>query len=125
MFSFVAKDGVSRQLLKSVPRKFIAWLDNIGFPTYGNDSFGDIVWSLDLEKSWVKVKSSDITISWTGSASSPNWVAGSDPRFESIIDNMDFFVSVEKSIYDELEKLQQQRESISSQPEPEVDRRTE
>lgn len=114
MLNFVPKDAVSKQLLKSIPRKFVAWLENMGHDQIDEGEFGDLVWRVDLDKSWITILSREITVSWSGSPESPSWIAGSDPAFENIVDNMDFFVSIEKSIYDELEKLQEQHDRLNA-----------
>lgn len=118
MLNFVPKDSVSKQLLKSIPRKFVAWLENIGHDVIEEEEFGDLVWRLDLDKSWITILSREITVSWSGSPESPAWIAGSDPAFENIPDNMEFFVSVEKSIYDELEKMQEQYDHLNAKEFP-------
>ncbi len=106
MLHFAPKDNLSKQLLKTIPKKVVAWLDNLGISTHGDSQFGDLRWSFDIERSHIKLISPDISISWTGPADSPNWIAGSDQRFENLTENMDFFVHVEQSIYDVLEQLQ-------------------
>lgn len=122
MLNFTPRDSLSKELLKSIPKKHYMWLANIGYPLYGNGECDGLTWSYDTDISWIKIHSSGIVISWTGAPDNPKWIAGSDSRFENIIDNIAFFVSVEKSIYDELEKLQILRDQLNSTPEPEVDR---
>jgi hypothetical protein len=114
MLNFVPKDSISKQLLKSIPRKFVTWMENIDHDQINKGKFGDLEWRVDTDKSWVTVLSRDITVRWSGSHNNPSWIAGSDPAFENIVDNLDFFVSVEKSIYDELEKLQEHYISLNA-----------
>lgn len=113
---FSPKDDLSAQLLKSIPRKVAAWLDNLDEDLSVPGDFGQLRWNFGTENGTIIYGEGEdsIQIWWTGAVVDPSEVVGSDKRFENIVDNLDFFVEVEKLIYGELEKLQEKLDEIET-----------
>jgi hypothetical protein len=69
-----------------------------------------ISWYVSPKNGWVTFTLPDagdeiFKIEWTGHYLKPRTIQGSDKRFEHLADNLEFLVSVERAIYNKLEKL--------------------
>lgn len=106
---FKPKDDLSKKLLISIPKKLAALFDRMNLKQDHDYVCESVSWHVSKKMGWVKFTvtgfDEDFMIEWTGNYLNPKTISGSDQRFEYLTDNLDFFVSVERAIYDALEKL--------------------
>lgn len=106
---FYPKDDFSNEMLRTIPVKIAAWLKNCDIEaTRGR--CGDLYWNFEPLRGTIllgpspSVTSNDghIQIFWEMTDEKPVF-SGSDPRFQDLRENLDFFVAFETSVYKELE----------------------
>ena len=101
---FIPQDHLSETLLKSIPRKIFHWLSRleIQFDTPGN--FKKLSWDIIPDAGSLEFifQDSKITISWFGESD----IRGSDKRFCNLSQHLDWFMLLEKEIYDTLEEYE-------------------
>jgi len=106
-------DTVSEELLKSIPKKVHFWLQGLLAEMTEPGGYGMLRWNFTDEVSTIAYGESDDSVFqlwWEGDSHNPIGLCGNDKRFESIIDNMDFFTLLEENIYSELESLEEERD---------------
>jgi hypothetical protein len=107
---FKPKDDLSKQLMRSIPKKMAALFDRMNLKQNVDYSSEFISWFVSPKNGWVTFNLPDsgdelFKIEWTGNYLKPRNIQGSDKRFEHLADNLEFLVAVERSIYNNLEKL--------------------
>lgn len=118
-FAFEPKNDLSAELLRSIPRKVNAWLENLKQPIMGPGEIGPLKWNFTSEGGSIIYDDVDgmesfAQIMWVGPLDKIEHVYGSDERFEDLTQDLAFFTALEKNIYDELEKLQRQLTRLPS-----------
>lgn len=107
---FKPKDDLSKQLMRSIPKKMAALFDRMNLKQNTDYSSEFISWFVSPKYGWVTFTLPDagdeiFKIEWTGHYLKPRNIQGTDKRFEHLTDNLEFLVSVERAIYSKLEKL--------------------
>lgn len=105
---FSPKTELSRSLLSSIPKKIFLCLENLQQDQSRPFTYGPFVWINAGDHGLLSHVSVDeiIQIAWTGEVSNIETVCASDERFETIEQHLEWFTSVEKRIYDELERFE-------------------
>jgi len=103
--SFSPRDDFSKALLKSIPTKVTAWLRNLGLLKTQKGCAGDLSWRIrnNNGKSFIQINGT--RIEWIGPIGDIDFVYTNQGWADDISKNMDHFVALEKSIYDEIQKL--------------------
>ena len=105
-------DKFSIELLKSVPKKVFAWLENLGEDLSRAGQHGLLKWNFDTDAGTIiyfdEEQDDYVQLWFTGSTVDPKTICGSDPRFIDIRNNLAFFAEAEKKIYSELELMQEE-----------------
>jgi hypothetical protein len=110
-YAFEPKNDLSKELLRSIPRKVNAWLENLKQPITGPGELGPLRWNFGPDSGSIIYEDVDgmesyAQIIWHGPVNNIETIYGSDERFEDLTQDLSFFTTLEKNIYDELEKLQ-------------------
>lgn len=104
--SFKPRDDFSKALLLSIPNKATAWLRNLQLLKRQNGSLGPLSWRIrnnDL-KSFIQIN--DTRIEWLGSIGDVYYVTVNEAWVDDLAMNMDKFIALEKSIYNEIQKYE-------------------
>jgi hypothetical protein len=106
------QDDLSLQLLNSIPKKVFSILDNLGEQVIGPGSAGQLRWNFDLSTGTIIYGNEDdktfFQIWWTGDPVHPTDIRGSDQRFRFLAHDLEFFIQIERCVYEEMEKLQEE-----------------
>lgn len=104
MNCFSPNDDLSFSLLKSIPRKAFHWLNRLEQDLAEPGSYNCLSWnfSVDCGKLSYADQSTSFSVSWVGNVDNPDEVQSSDDRACDIGNNLDWFTTIEKLIYDEL-----------------------
>jgi hypothetical protein len=108
MQTYRPNDELGRHLIQSIPHKIFEWLASAGLDADDIEDVGPIKWTSNLDGGALVFDG--VTIEWTGHALQPGITRGSLPEFETLSENLKFFIDFEKKIYGEVEAF------ISAQP---------
>lgn len=110
------QSDISLNLLHSIPKKIMLWLQSVGV-TSNFGKIGHIFYNFPKDKnnSYVVIDTSDgeIRIEWKMDIHSTDGTVGSHVYFLDLENHLDWFVQLEKTVYDDLEMLNQLIDSNS------------
>lgn len=105
------EDEFSRSMLITIPKKLKRWLQNMALPTYGTSEHGSLTYSIEGGEGEISCAPPyHLSIFWEEPLDDDSDIYVTDTRLCSVKDNLDFFVEVEQQIYDELQRLSDERE---------------
>lgn len=104
--SFNPRDDFSKTLLLSIPNKVTAWLRNLGMLKKQKGSYGPLSWRIRNSDSKSFIQIGDNRIEWLGAIGDVYFVNINQSWADDIAKNMDKFVALEKQIYDEIQKAE-------------------
>jgi hypothetical protein len=113
---FTPTDSLSLQLLCSIPKKVHGWLVNLEDASaieMGFGSYGKLRWNFSEEGATLIYRNEEsnefFQIWWVGHPSDINVCTASEPEVMFLADHLDYFINVERLIYNELEDYQAEK----------------
>lgn len=104
--TFKPRNDFSQNLLTSIPVKVSAWLRNLDMLKTQKGSLGPLSWRIRNNNGKSFIKIGDTHIQWQGPIGNIGFVQINQSWADDIAKNMDQFVALEKSIYDEIQKVE-------------------
>ncbi len=93
-------------MIITIPKKLKRWLQNMSLATYGTSEHGTLTYSMINDEGEIFCEAPHrLSIFWEEPLDDDSDIYVTDERLCSVRDNLDFFVEVERQIYDELESL--------------------
>jgi hypothetical protein len=103
---FIPRDDFSKSILKSIPNKVTSWLLNLGMLKKQKGSAGNLTWRIRNNDGKSFLRIGDTLVEWLGGFGDVYYVSINQSWVGDIANNMDKFIALEKSIYDEIQKLE-------------------
>lgn len=109
---YTPSKDLDKTLLASIPTKVFKWLNLIGVDTTKMGEFENLEWDFNNDKNnFLRLSSKAIEFEWDGNILENPPVFCNDEKALDISTNLEWFVDIEFSIYQRIEKLESLKDS--------------
>jgi hypothetical protein len=115
---YLPTDTFTIELLATIPKKVALYLAQMKILASKEFKSRDLSWKIEKHAGWIQHdgRFDTFRLSWTGPSIAAEDIRCSDARVMEEPLNLDFFISIERLIYDELERLLEDEQQNRTKP---------